>query len=399
MQVTYIILLIMIFIFHILYKGDLSFILLAFLIALPLLMFILLIIQTAGLKISVGRSSGTAERGKPEAIKIFLENHSFIPISACRLTFRYKSFFPPDKPVYEKYNVTVPVSQRSKEAVTVNITPKHCGYIDISLTRASVYDIIGLTFLFKRIDLHDRITVLPNVYPFNAGMERSFSCNTEGDSFSQTRAGDDPSEIFELRGYRNGDSMNRIHWKLSSRGEEFIVKELSQPISSRILILCDAGSCRTSNDTDSVFDMIATLSSFLVNIQAAHTIAAPSEYGSLSVFEISGQEALISAIAEMCSDPASFSELFTDEKYFSGVAELIRKGFSHIIVVSANDSKPFISELSGMCGETLITVLCTSYTPDPDDKNEPMYAEIIYSSAEELDEKIREYYSEKYPYK
>lgn len=399
MQITYIILLIMIFIFHILYKGDLSFILLVFLTAMPVLLFILLIIQTAKLNISISSSSKASERGKPEVIKIFLENTAFFPVTACRLTFRYKCFFPPDKPVNEKYSVIIPVSQLSKETLTVSFTPKHCGYIDISSARAAVYDIIGLTFIFKKIQFNDRITVLPKVYPFSSETERSFSYNAEGDTFSQTRSGDDPSEIFELREYRSGDSLNHIHWKLSSRGEKFIVKELSKPISSKILILCDTGSCRTASDTDKIFDITATLSSFLVNAQAAHTLTVPSGDGLLFTSEISGQESLISAVAELCSGQAAFSGRSTDEKYFSETAELVRKGFSHILAVSADDDKTFISELSRICGETLLTVFCASPASDTDDKDEPISTEIIYSAAEELDEKVSGYYSGKYPYK
>ena len=365
----------------------------------PVLLFILLIIQTAKLNISISSSSKASERGKPEVIKIFLENTMFLPVTACRLTFRYKCFFPPDKPVYEKYSVIIPVSQLSKETLTVSFTPKHCGYIDISSARASVYDIIGLTCIFKKIQFKDRITVLPKAYPFSSETERSFSYNAEGDTFSQIRSGDDPSEIFELREYRSGDSLNHIHWKLSSRGEKFIVKELSKPISSKILILCDTGSCRTASDTDKLFDLTATLSSFLVNVQAAHTMTVPSEDGLLFTSEISGQESLITAITEICSGQAAFSGRTTDEKYFSETAELIRKGFSHVLAVSADDDKTFISELYRICGETLLTVFCASPASDTDDKDEPISAEIIYSEAEELDEKVSGYYSGKYPYK
>ena len=112
LQITYIILLIMIFIFHILYKGDLSFILLVFLTAMPVLLFILLIIQTAKLNISISSSSKASERGKPEVIKIFLENTAFLPVTACRLTFRYKCFFPPDKRSTAGISIYLPQERR-----------------------------------------------------------------------------------------------------------------------------------------------------------------------------------------------------------------------------------------------------------------------------------------------
>ena len=37
----------------------------------------------------------------------------------------------------------------------------------------------------------------------------------ESDSYSTIKGGDDPSEVFAIREYREGDRLQRIHWKLS----------------------------------------------------------------------------------------------------------------------------------------------------------------------------------------
>ena len=394
MQITYIILVALIFVFHILYKGDLSFVLLAFLVLMPIVLFVLLIIQTAMLKITVSCAAKSAERGKPEILKIILDNPTFFPITACRLTVRYKSFFPPDKPVSEKYSLVVPVSQRTRESVTLSFTPEHCGYVDISMKSTKISDILGLSVLFKKIRFTDRIVVLPAIFPFNPDMEKSFTYSSDSDAFSAVKAGDDPSEIFQLREYRDGDSMNRIHWKLSSRGESFIVKELSMPISSRVLILCDTGACKNAASADSVLDMTATLASFLSGMQAAYTIAAASDDGTIFTAEVSDQETLLSALTELCCGSASFGNRVTDESYLSAAAELIKRGYSHILAVSAEADKAFLDELSRLCAETKLTVFCTSSAPKPDEKAEELFfTEIIYSDAEGLDERCREFYS------
>ena len=400
MQVTYIILVALIFVFHILYKGDLSFILLAFLIGMPVVLFLILIIQAAMLKISVSCAEKSAERGKPEILKITLDNPTIFPITACRLTIRYKSFFPPDKPVSEKYSVVVPVSQRTRESVTVSFIPEHCGYVDISVKSLRISDILGLSMLFKRIRYKDRIVVLPSIFPFNPDMERTFAYSSDSDTFSAVKAGDDPSEIFQLREYHDGDSMNRIHWKLSSRGEEFIVRELSKPISSRVLILCDTGACKSAESSDRVLDMTATLASFLSGMQAAYTIAAVSEDDTIFTSEISGQEALLTALTRICCGSACFGKRLTDEPLLPAMAELVKRGYSHILAVSAEADKAFLDELSGLCAETKLTVFCTSSVSDTAEKKEEdhFFTEIIYSDAEGLDEKCREFYSDRDPY-
>lgn len=399
MQVTYIILVVLIFVFHILYKGDLSFILLAFLLLMPVVLFVILAIQAAMLKISVSCAVKSAERGKPEVLKITLENPTVFPITACRLKIRYKSFFPPDKPVSEKYSVMVPVSQRTRESVTVSFTPKHCGYVDISVKNVRISDMLGLSMLFRKARFTDRIIVLPAIFPFNPDMEKSFAYSSDSDVFSAVKSGDDPSEIFQLREYQDGDSMNRIHWKLSSRGESFIVKELSKPISSRVLILCDAGVCKSPESFGSVLDMTATLASFLSGMQAAYTIAAASADGTFFTAEVSDQETLLSALTRLCCDSVCFGKRVTDESLLPAATELIKRGYSHILAVSAEADKAFTDELSRLCAETKLTVFCTSSAVNPEEKNdEHFFTEIIYSDAEGLEEKCREFYSERNPY-
>lgn len=399
MQATYIILVALIFVFHILYKGDLSFILLAFLIVMPVVLFVILAIQAAMLKISVSCAVKSAERGKPEVLKITLDNPTVFPVTACRLKIRYKSFFPPDKPVSEKYSVVVPVSQRTRESVTVSFTPEHCGYVDISVKNVRISDMLGLSVLFRKARFTDRIVVLPAIFPFDPDMEKSFAYSSDSDVFSTVKPGDDPSEIFELREYQDGDSMNRIHWKLSSRGESFIVKELSKPISSRILIICDTGVCKSPESFDSVLDMTATLASYLSGMQAAYTIAAASEDGTVFTAEVSDQETFLSALTKLCCGSAALGKRITDDSFLPAAAELLKRGYSHILAVSAEAGKVFLDELSRLCGETKLTVFCTSPDSEPEEKREEhFFTEIIYSDAEGLDEKCREFYSERNPY-
>lgn len=395
MQFTYILLTALVFVFHILYKGDLSFILLVFLLIMPLLLFIILMIQSAMLKIYVEHTSDTAERGKPETIRIHLENRCFLPVTSCKVTLRYKCCFPPDKPLSEKYSLTVPVAPlSSKEILNINFTPQHCGYMDISSKSAVISDLIGLTFIRKKLRYGNKIIVLPNISPFGKDMEKSFAYDTESDTFSDIRPGDDPSEIFELREYRGGDRMNRIHWKLSSRGEDLIVKELSEPISSKILILCDKGSCRNSEETDKILDIAATLSNFMIHTQTVHSIAAVSESGALMTAEISDSTAFMSAFSSLCGGASYTGMSITDETLRQQLSELIQKGFSHILAISPTDDKAFLEELESICAENKLTVFCTSdKLSDPEKQKEFFSADIIYSAAEELDDKCREHYS------
>ena len=386
---TYLILVFFIGIFHILYKGNLSFILLIFLIALPVVMFIILLIQTKLLTVTISSDVAVTERGKPTVLRLTLHNRFFLPITACKISVRYVSRFAPDKSVTGKYSVIVPINHRDKETVALNFSAEHCGSVDVSIKNIVLCDFIGITRLYKKINYMESILVLPCVFPITAGMETSFVSDSDSNSFSQVKPGDDPSEIFQLREYRDGDRQNRIHWKLSSRSESFIVKELSLPISSKILILCDFSGCDdasrsdAASETDDILDMAATLSFFLAEKGTSHTVCAAENDLSLITSDINDTDDFYAAFGRLCSKISSleFSTTIAEAASIADDTFIIGKGFSRILAVTSSVSKASADELSRLCGESKLTIFCTR----PEKITEEVSsAEIICAQAEEL---------------
>lgn len=391
MFITYIILTIFIGIFHILYKGDLSFIILAFLIALPAVMFVILAIQARLLRINVSSDNAVSERGKAAAVRVILHNRSVLPIAACKISLKYRCIYMADtsaKAAYknadEKYTITIPVKQRTVETVSINITPDHCGVVEFRIKSVKLTDFLGFSFLFRRIGFADRIIVLPNAFPMDGSLENGIVNGTDSDVFSAVKSGDDPSEIFQLREYRDGDRHNRIHWKLSSRSESFIVKELSQPVNSKILILCDFAGCGGTERADAVFDMAMTLSSFFIRNGTSHTLAAAYEDCTLFTADISNDNELYAAFTGLCTDIGRLdsSHGIAEIASIADNTMMIRNGFSHVLAITGKANKAVAGELSRLCGEARLTIFCTSDEAAAEDIGE----EVIFSTAEKLEE-------------
>ncbi|MCH5348826.1 MAG: DUF58 domain-containing protein [Oscillospiraceae bacterium] len=381
---TYLILVFFIGIFHILYKGDLSFILLVFLIAMPIIMFVILAIQTKLLTVTLSSDGAVTERGRPSVLRLTLNNRFFLPITACKISVRYIIHFAPNKNVPGKYSVIVPVNHRDMETVSLNFSGDHCGSVEVSIKNIVLCDFLGITRLRKKINFREKIIILPCVFPVIADIESSFVSDSESNTFSQIKSGDDPSEIFQLREYRDGDRHNRIHWKLSSRSESFIVKELSLPISSKTLILCDFSGCKTAYYTDAVLDMAATISSFMTESGTLHTVAAAWNDLTLMTEDISDADKFYAAFGKLCADISSL-EFKTPIAEAASIADdtlIIGKGYSRVLVVTAAVSKASAEELSRFCGESRLTIFCISSEGISDAENSS--AEIICGLAEEL---------------
>ena len=109
----------------------------------------------------------------------------------------------------------------------------HVGVFPVGLRACVVEDLLGI--VHKRVTLTDTsfsLTVLP----------RTFSTEpltlSPGDPGSEimARATEDPSDV---RSYQPGDAMKKIHWKLSLRKGELIVRKFDEPILQDVLILMD----------------------------------------------------------------------------------------------------------------------------------------------------------------
>lgn len=114
------------------------------------------------------------------------------------------------------------------------------GILRITAKKIIVQDAVGIGSIWKSWKRFSEVTVMPEVIPVTMTISeniRSFAIDS--DEFSKTKSGDDVSEVFDLREYRPGDSMHRVHWKLSARQEKLWVKEYSFPIGASIVLFAE----------------------------------------------------------------------------------------------------------------------------------------------------------------
>lgn len=343
-------------VFYPLFRDDLSFILLVTLLVFPLIMLITLIISTASLKIKLSGFSETTVRGEKIAMRVNIQNRCFLPIASLALNLYYRA---DGEKSYKKYSLTIPVKAHSTENVVVNITPKHCGTVECYIKKAVVSDLIGLLSLPKKLGYRCRIAVMPVETECSAAVENSFDSISDSMTFSSCRSGDDPSEVFGLRDYRNGDRMNRIHWKLSSRSSDFIVKELSMPISSKLLIVPDISACRNRDEVDLVMDVFASLARFLVCENIGCTIL--DRDSELNFLPAAADNELNGIIIQQVYNLSEYTNNLSLTAELSALyAESDEGGhFSHTIIITPTERKAALCQLEQGGISENITVLCT----------------------------------------
>ena len=103
-----------------------------------------------------------------------------------------------------------------------SLPTEHCGVLHCYMTRARVYDLLGLFAVPLRCQKEHRVVVEPHPLPMEL--------EEDADSIPAWKPKNGGfSEYHELRLYAPGDSLRQIHWKLTAKTGKLIIREPMQP--------------------------------------------------------------------------------------------------------------------------------------------------------------------------
>ncbi len=154
----------------------------------------------------------------------------------------------------------------SSSSVAVAFTGGHSGVWQLDVTKAAAYDCLGL-FAFRPKSLGSvRILVLPN----RAEPSPRPDFSSLSASVMKPKPGGGFSEIHEMREYRPGDPMRSVHWKLTAKTDELIVREPQVIENLRAVVRLRLSKDRSANDH--ALDRLAWVSAELLSRDVPHRI-------------------------------------------------------------------------------------------------------------------------------
>ena len=177
----------------------------------------------------------------------------------------------------------------------LSILSPRCGKLSVDILQIEVCDLLGL---FRRkwpVNAHAGTLVLPACFEPQIELSAPDTPDIESDEYSALRPGDDPSELFGIRDYREGDRLKSIHWKLSEKYDRLMVKEMSLPVAQSILLLLD--NCPMENvhpdAAAQACEALISVSQSLADLNIAHCLGFFSrETGMMQLSTISGLDEL-----------------------------------------------------------------------------------------------------------
>lgn len=234
--------------------GAVSLALLAAFTAVPVVLIVINQFAARGVSVTV-EAPRTGEKGKPFTCHIKAVMGRGLPLGLCSCKLNIETAMTGENFTRE---ILFPMGAK-EQTVAFVLESGFCGCVAIRVKELRVYDIFGLTAVKLPCRDESEIAVLPDTFTPRIDIAQYMAMDAEADEYSPSKGGDDVSETFDIREYRPGDILNRIHWKLSWKFDEILIKEPGLPVRNSFLVLMDTAIPPYSRPDGAVSDALTEI--------------------------------------------------------------------------------------------------------------------------------------------
>lgn len=214
--------------------SPISAVIFLFVLLLPLLSLLFLLIEVLCVKLYLNISAQEAEKHSSVDFSLTLSNESPLP-------------FP-----FVEAVITVPsddavrcISQKTKLSlipfgnyvIEKTLAFAYRGAYEIGISELCFYDFFRLFRYRVKLDLFRDLFVVPR--RLSLPVESGGDSRQEETETVVLQSGQDNTEMSDIRDYRPGDSLRAVHWKLSSKAQDLMVRQYARNADRQTFLFVD----------------------------------------------------------------------------------------------------------------------------------------------------------------
>ncbi len=211
------------FFFFLFYPYAISLYTLLFLVFLPLLSLVLTLLGRRKLAMQLSFSS-PGKRPKDLSLSLILRRPSRLPLPKIQLLLTLKNEFT-EETVYRQ--LEFPLIYR-EHTLSIPAFSPHCGKITLQIEKAKIIDFSGIFAFSVPCPKKAAFFLHPASFAPVLPGDRLFTQESTETLFSAQK-GEDSTEILGFHSMQEGDRFRDIHWKLSVRTQDLMIREGSRP--------------------------------------------------------------------------------------------------------------------------------------------------------------------------
>ena len=203
---------------------------LALMVALTVIVSLVSVMWAAGtIRITADMEDQTVYRGDHTTLVLGVSHGGWIPVAPVILEL-------PSMSGGENRRIRLKDRPGHVQSLRMPIDATHVGIYTSGIQTCIVEDLLGL---FQRVIRPDETVYSLTVLPRTFDVDPLKMAPGDPGSELMARANEDLSAPSDIRAYQPGDAMKKIHWKLSIRKRELIVRKFEEPLMQEVLILMD----------------------------------------------------------------------------------------------------------------------------------------------------------------
>lgn len=211
-------------------------------------------------------------RGAPFSVEVALQNTGRLPAPEVRVEVWCRDCFTGKT---EGLSGVAMLDGMGRATLRFQLDAAHCGALEFRLRRVTVWDHLGVfSGRCPSLGGEAECSVLPSVPPDTDAAGGGWQRTGEGETSAQ-RPGDDPGDTYDIRPFRAGDALRRVHWKLSAKTDELMVRDFGEPMepATRLVLgLRREGETLSRGQWDAFLDRVAQVSAGLLEGGYAHEV-------------------------------------------------------------------------------------------------------------------------------
>lgn len=162
--------------------------------------------------------------------------------------------------------------------VPFEISPKIMGIYEVAIKEVSLFGLFGCGKKRAFLNLKKECMVLPQITELSFPTSpRPVRCE-DGEEIFYSGRGQEPSFYQGIRPYAEGDSLKRIHWKMTGKTGEYMVKEMGEPMSKILPLFLDTEmTVEDPQRADRLMEALYSVSLHLVEEGVSHFLCWKEE--------------------------------------------------------------------------------------------------------------------------
>lgn len=168
--------------------------------------------------------------------RLCISNTGVLPVLSGKVFLQVKKTISGEQ---EIFSMNIRAAGRKNGAAAFVIDSEYMGFLEITILRVELYSFFGCMKKVTYVNQEKVVMILPQTTELHFPVQNSGAACSFFDEEQSGKKGNGPGEYFGIRPYVDGDSMKLIHWKLTGKTDEYMVKEVEVPMMRMPLIFLE----------------------------------------------------------------------------------------------------------------------------------------------------------------